>query len=56
MSAFILISIELVENLTLFSGIILIILSAIIYFSFLLLIKGITKEDFVSIQQVIKKR
>jgi stage V sporulation protein B len=55
MSAFILSSLRLLGDLNLFSGIILIIISIGIYFSFLFLIKGITKEDFAMFSRMFKK-
>lgn len=56
MSIFILFSLKLLGNLTIFSGISVILLSAIIYFLSLFLMKGITKEDFALINKTFKKR
>ncbi|MEK6913318.1 MAG: oligosaccharide flippase family protein [Nanoarchaeota archaeon] len=56
MSAFILLALNLFGNLNLLSGVVIIILSMVVYFSFLSLIKGITKEDFALITQAFKKK
>jgi stage V sporulation protein B len=54
MSAFILFSIKLFGEINLFSGIPIIIISAIIYFLSLFLFRGITKEDFLLIKEVFR--
>jgi len=56
MSAFILFSLRLFGDMNLLTGIAVIISSAIIYFLFLFLIKGITKEDFFILKGIIKKK
>ena len=54
MSAFILFSLTLFKDMNIFSGIAVVITSAIIYFLFLFLIGGIKKEDFLIIKGVLK--
>jgi len=56
MSAFILSSLYFVGQLTLVTGIVIILSSMIIYFSFLYMIKGITKEDLALIKQTFQRK
>lgn len=56
MSAFILLSLHFFKDINLLRGMLIVSSSAVIYFLFLFLIRGITKEDFSLIREIYKKK